>query len=179
MERKELNDSKELYLSTINGDDVSLMVLLAKFYNKGPEDLDKWFLYEECCISLLEKASEKNNIEALNLLAHKYRRGTDYMGKNIRKAISLYKKASELGSCEAMLMISDIIEYDYEEANYKESLKWIKKAVDKNYPRSFYVLGKHYEQGKGVIQSDDMAYKCYEKGAELKDDECMCELNIY
>ena len=57
------------------------------------------------------------------------------------------------------------------EQDYKEALKWFRKAADQDYGKAQYAIGSMYENGEGVGQDYAEALKWYRKAAD-QDNEC-------
>jgi TPR repeat protein len=51
--------------------------------------------------------------------------------------------------------------------DYKEALRWHRRAADKGFARAMYNLGRTYERGEGVKKDRDEALKWYRKAATL------------
>lgn len=51
-------------------------------------------------------------------------------------------------------------------ADYREALKWLRRAAEQGNPDAQNCLGQMYEHGEGVSQSDVLAAKWYRKAAE-------------
>jgi len=59
--------------------------------------------------------------------------------------------------------------------NYDEAFKWFKKAASISYGPAFECLGDFYDF---YLSDGQNARDCYEKGAFLKDANCMCKIAI-
>lgn len=181
--KEDFDNSFEHYKEVLESKDSKKMEELSTLYkNTFPNDIGDYFTYQDRSITLLEKAVEcTTDTKILIKTGDTKRYGTDYDGKYPRKALELYKRAADLGDCEAMMKIVSMYENEFSEenTNYKKSLYWIRKAIAKQYPPSFYKLGCYYDEGKGVSQNSDHAYDLWEKGEKLGDDNCICRLHPF
>ena len=48
----------------------------------------------------------------------------------------------------------------------KESVRWVRKAAEKNFAKAQHRLGYNYEKGVGVKKSEQEAVKWYRKAVE-------------
>ena len=98
-----------------------------------------------------------------------------YMAEALKKA---QKGDAEAAGklAEGYMKLSMLFEQGDIEADYKESVKWGRKAVAKNDPRGTYVLALAYEHGRGVKADSKKALELYRQGADLGDDGCMLNL---
>ena len=63
--------------------------------------------------------------------------------------------------------------------DYKESVKWAKKAADQNNGDGIWILALAYEHGRGVKQDIDKAVELYKHGAELGNAKCQTSYGAY
>lgn len=126
------------------------LYLLDEEYGPNYEEALKW----------LEMAYDPKDYSAAYLMGYAH-----HEAKNIEKAIYWYKEAYnlhnhkeaqlELGACH--LIIGD----------YKEAMKWLKKADKNNLAGASLLISKMYEQGLGVEKSRVEARKWLERSASL------------
>ncbi len=62
--------------------------------------------------------------------------------------------------------------------NYKEAIKWWKKAAEQGYVQAQYNLGNMYSDGRGVPQNYKEAIKWYKKSAEQGDSSSQYNLGL-
>ena len=122
-------------------------------------------------IDLYEKSLDvENSSNAMVNLGQIYS-NTNYSNRNIEKAISYYKRASELDNGEAMNKLGRLYEVgELVAQNDKEAVKWYRKGAEAGDANAMNNLGMMYQNGKGVEQSDTEAVKWYRKGAEAGND---------
>jgi TPR repeat protein len=58
---------------------------------------------------------------------------------------------------------------DHEAGGYDEAIKWFKRAYERGFGLSAYVIGTMHEKGQGVPQNDAEALGWFKRAAELKE----------
>lgn len=153
------------YTEAIKGEDVEGRANcgLANCYYYGiGTDLDY-----ELAVSYYQKASEKENAEALLNLGHMYEFG-EGVEKDYEKVVLYYDRAANAGNATAMYNIGCMyyegigVIQDYEKAmSYYEMATYYDEPVANN------IVGYMYENGQGVDVDYEMALIYYEDAAIL------------
>ena len=97
-----------------------------------------------------EKASDNNNLQAINNLAQMYILGEGGVKKDKVKARELYTKAAEAGYAVAQLNLAFLLEESIDKEDLKESFFWYEKAALQGVLPAQNNLGKMYSLGIGV-----------------------------
>ncbi len=133
-----------------------------------------------------EKAAEQGNADAQFHLAQCYQHGlvpgrdpSQYstIVEEYKQALKWYRKASEQGHCESQLQlgllldnsISDDYYYESERKDDKrnyEAFTWITIAAKQGHAEAQFYMGKYYEYGIFVKQSDQLAIEWYHNAAK-------------
>ncbi|MCF0185219.1 MAG: SEL1-like repeat protein [Bacteroidaceae bacterium] len=77
---------------------------------------------------------------------------------------------------KGLMKLGGSLEQAGEGNDYKESVKWAKKAVEQECPDGYWVMALAYQHGRGVAENMKKAIEMYEKGAELGNAECQHSL---
>lgn len=99
-----------------------------------------------------------------------YRMGTIYLRgelgveQNTEFAYEWLLKAAEQGFRDASFLVG-YIHYDNHE--YNKAFYWFSDAAEQDSKQGLFYLGRCYESGLGVLASDEAAFACYKKSAEL------------
>lgn len=112
---------------------------------------------------LLSQITERDHPLLLNLLALQYE--TNPKMQDESRAIHYYKLAAEAGFAYAQYNLAQLYDPDSGSTinrnfNIVEAVKWYIEAAKLGDPEAQYRLGVCYQEGRGVVQSDDrsMAY---------------------
>ena len=122
---------------------------------------------EEEAFLLYQKGADQGHILAISLLAYCYGTGEGTQ-KDVKKSLSLYKKAADLGHPVAQFNIG----WMYFGGNYcveKDktiAFKWFKKSAENGYREGIFRLGECYRFGDGVEENMNEAVKSFSVAAE-------------
>lgn len=75
-----------------------------------------------------------------------------------------------------LMRLADSLEQAGTEKDYKESVKWAKKAVEQENADGYWYLALAYEHGRGVKPDMSKAIELYQKGAAAGSSECKLNL---
>ena len=142
-----------------------------------------------------EAAQKGDNVGMYNL-ACCYKSGYG-VGEDIEIAVEWYKKSADLGYVDAMFELADyyresLIDYDKAKLwlknaadkgnadamnqlgvmyaidnNYKEAIKWYKKAIEFNQPNAYRNLALCYRDGTGIEKDEKKALELLSKAEKL------------
>lgn len=128
----------------------------------------------------LIKAANKDNIDAMLLLADIYDEGGTGIKKDPAKTLSWYKKAAQKGSADAAYELGEM----YEEGNgvtknMPEAVKWYKLAAGKGDVDAMIALGFCYMEGDGIPADHDAGYHSFIQAADAGSVDAMRYLGDY
>ena len=128
-------------------------------------------------VTLYEKAAEQNYAPAQFRLALIYQEGLSVVAPDLAKAVELYIKAAspdleatipyKQGYAPAQHQLAEI--YSKGEGvrqDFKEAVKWYKRAAEQGFAKSQFCLGLLYHRGNEVNQDFKESEKWYQKAAE-------------
>lgn len=128
----------------------------------------------------LTKAANKNNTEAMLLLADIYDEGGPGVKKDAAKTLSWYKKAASKGNAEAAYELGEIYENGAGvAANMTEAVKWYTIAAEKGDVDAMVALGFCYMEGDGVPADRATGYDWFIKASDAGAIEAMRYLGDY
>ena len=81
------------------------------------------------------------------------------------KALHWFEKAALQGDAVARFNMGALFSEEGEGRDFGEALKWYRMASFQENPDALHALGIMYEQGDGVLQSDEEAHKFYKRAA--------------
>ena len=142
------------------------MYNLSLCYAKGhgvERDFEKAVFY-------MEKAAKDGYEDALTVLEIFNR-----ILSNIKNAKS-GDAVAQAELADAYMIMGNSINFGDFKSDYKESVKWAKKAVSQNCANGMWVLALAYEHGRGVRKNMPKAIELYRQGAELGHSGCMNNL---
>lgn len=141
-------------------------------FPKGEMDIDyfKAMKYYEKGTTCKNKKTRKRcqkELDRLKLL-------TDYSSGFGKKYI-----LALLGNAEAQFLVGNyyLTGTDVNQ-NYKEAIKWYRKALDQGYIKAYGNLGSCYYEGNGVPKDHNEAIRYFKKGAEMGDPTSMVNLGL-
>lgn len=135
--------------------------------------MNNQFNLREMNVEQLKAMANQNNAEAIMELSRRYLLGED-LECDKAKSFELLTQSAELGYAPAQVTLG--AEYKFQLKNYKEAVKWFKRAADKGYAPAQYFLAICYLQGKGVEQDYNEAVALLNKSAEQDNYLACCEL---
>ncbi len=155
---------------------LTYIILQSPFLGVREPDADLAFTW-------FKKAAEQDCSEAQYLLARCYYDGIG-IEQNDELAFEWFRKAAEQGFADAQYWLACCYHKGKGvEQNDELALAWVTKAVQqtdahiclnkygrdysKRVVEAYLLLGEIYAQGKGVEQSDETAFKWYEKATEI------------
>jgi len=150
----------------------------------------------------LHKSADLRDVGGLYYLAQCYEKGWG-VAQNLQTALYFYAEAANLGDAVSKKKTKELTklidaankeytaeeieewfekgeEYyfgdDETEPNYKEAIKWYRKAANTGHPDAQFSLGYCYLNGLGVATDEDVACKWLKKAAEQKHPEAVYNL---
>lgn len=140
---------------------------IARIYHFGEgreRDIDK-------AIKWYERSAEAGAKLAQYNLGIIYITLSDYRDYDAAK--SWFNKAAHQGYSKAQYNLSQLY---HEEKNYKEAIKWTKRAAEEGMREAEFALGSYFDQGIGVEQNSKKALSYYELAASKKYGPAMINL---
>ncbi|KZN52931.1 tetratricopeptide repeat protein [Pseudoalteromonas luteoviolacea] len=120
------------------------------------------------------QAAEKNDDIALNALGVIYRDGLD-VEVNINLALGYFKRSAMLGLADAMYNLGALnLQLNHE----KKGLIWLQRAADKQYVKSYLLLGDYYSKRESNVESFLQAVKWLKLAANESELDGMYKLAI-
>lgn len=150
----------------------------------------------------LHKSADLRDVGGLYSLAQCYEKGWG-IGQNLQTALYFYAEAANRGDAVSKKKAKELeevldaankeytaedIEQWFEKGeeyyfgddetgpNYKEAIKWYRKAAKAGYADAQFSLGYCYLNGQGVATDEEVAFKWMKKAAEQKHPEAMYNL---
>ena len=118
-------------------------------------------------LEILFPLAEKDNVEAIKMLARIYMNGIG-VTQDVKKGFQYWMKAAEMEEPTAMNEVGYC--YHYGEGGLpkdeRKAVRWYAKAAEKGHILAMLNLGICYENGQGVDCNIQRAIKWYEKAAE-------------
>lgn len=139
----------------------SYYIMSKMYYNNLIGDHTKEEL--KLAYSYLNKAIELGSISAINTLGLLYLNGIYPVKKDINKAISYFKKASNYNYAYAFNNLGKISE---ENKNYKEAFEYYQKSSDLGESWALNKLGQYYQNGIYVEKNMKKAFEYYNKAID-------------
>ena len=130
----------------------------------------------------LNEGAMYNDISSMVALAYAYYDGVGRQ-KNLKHAVRWAKRAAELGSTSAMLLLNQIYYFGGEgvEVNDEEAWRWAKRGAARNHYASYIALGNMCRDGYGM--EDSLCKDCvtyYERAVYLGGSSAdMAALELY
>lgn len=135
---------------------------------KDHEEALKWYL----------RAGENGNMEAQRVLGCNYRHSI--LGKSdLEEAVKWYRLAARQGDETSQVALAEICLERGDTQSYEEAFWWLREAADQESAEACLLLGKCYENGKGVRQDYLQAAAWYAKGDEIGNFECTLRLGVF
>ena len=116
-----------------------------------------------------------NHIPSIKLLAKLYIEGK-VVSKDLEIALSLLKKALELGEVEVYASLGKVC---YQLHKYDEAFNYFSQGFKYKDPDCIFYLGLCYASGLGVRQDFARARYYYEIGANINEPRCLYNLSLY
>jgi hypothetical protein len=128
----------------------------------------------------LTKAANKDNVEAMLLLADIYDEGGPGIKADPVRAVTWYKKAAEKGSADAAYELGEMYEFgNGVEKSMPEAVRWYREAANDGDGDAMIALGFCYMEGDGVPADKKMGYEWFIKATEAGLPEAMRYLGDY
>lgn len=128
----------------------------------------------------LTKAANKNNTDAMLLLADIYDEGGPGVKKDPAKTLSWYRKAAVKGNAAAAYELGEIYETgEGVPENMPEAVKWYNIAAEKGDADAMVALGFCYMEGDGVPADRTTGYNWFIKASDGGAVEAMRYLGDY
>ena len=138
----------------------------------------------------LHTRADAGDAEAIRTIAlESYKKAhdsQDYYNDLYREAEKWLTLAAENGDAECMFDLfvcrfrkaNSTLDDNKRSAGIKEAFELLKKvAFEKGYGPALLELGASYQSGKYITKSQEEAFKCFEKGAEVGQIQCMHSLS--
>ncbi len=132
----------------------------------------------EKALAAWKSAAAAKDLQSIIFLARFYEGGFGFAEKrDIKEAIAQYTKAASLGNSASMVALGTrLLRGDESIRDEKKGREWLLKAVEavgaKDYS-AYLVLGDYEE---GTNKDSKAAYAFYQKGAEMKQGDCMVRM---
>lgn len=104
--------------------------------------------------------AEKGDVDAQFKLGFCYKIGCGTPKRDYLLAKKWFLKAAEAGLADAQFELADSKYFDRDK-DKETYFKFLYQAAARNYPKAFYSLGAHYENGWGVPRDELEAYAYY------------------
>jgi len=160
-----------LYMSAAEHDHARAQYIVGKMSLEGVGVDGVGDGVQETGIRFLLKACEQEYPDALNFLGELHSEGRySRVPKDARLAVKYFFKAAQAGHLEGMCNLAQyLMDGEGIKQDYNFAIQWLRKAVERNYPRALNQLGKLYYQGVGVEQRDyNQAVDLLKRAAEQK-----------
>jgi TPR repeat protein len=174
------NNIEQLTKQAKEGDSVAQYQLGCCYYygkniKKNKKEGLKWLNesskrgYDKAKMELAKIELEKTNIEEDNFISS---------SQDDSLYIEEQKNLAKHGNIEAQNNLGDCYYYGNHEIkrDYKEAIKWYRKAAERGYAKSQYMLGYCYYHGQGVEEDHDEAILWYRKAADQGYEDAQKEL---
>lgn len=117
-------------------------------------------------MAMLQKAAEKGNPAAQEVLAVSYKNGVN-IGKDLRKAFFWYNKAAESGSTTAMMALGySYSRGDWLEKSAQKAFAWFESAAKRGNSDGQLMVGMCYSKGDGVQKDPKLAQFWFQRSAD-------------
>lgn len=116
------------------------------------------------------KSAEMGNPEAMCFLGEWYYYGTKEMAINIGETYKWWWGKTERDNYQA----GDYYDFDGDEENNKDAVKWFKRSASKGFIPAFFALGLCYYFGNGVRKNKKEALKFFKRAAKYGYAEAVC-----
>ena len=131
--------------------------------DRSMEEAVKWF----------QHAADKGDSEALLSLGMCAYLKSRVTGEDNSKAISMIKKAAELGNAKAQTVLAV---FYAETDDLEKAFEWYLKAAEQGSPDAMCEVGKYYREGYGVKKNPEEGVRWLLKSAEKGNDEAARQL---
>lgn len=135
-------------------------VILGDYYAFGTYFLQS----DDLACEWYQKAADQEDQEGL------FRLGCCYLGgkgitKSEVKANSYFQRAGEKGHILSLVFLGFHYQRSKHDKSLKKAFEYFKKAADMGEPAAQYIVGRFYEHGEGINQSDEKALAYYERAS--------------
>lgn len=127
-------------------------------------------------INYLESFAQKNDANALIMLAKMYWSGTGVRA-NRDKALDLYQRAAINGNVFAQNYLG--CHYEFTEPDPNKSLYWYQQAANNGWLPAYFGIAQAFHLGKGTQQNMNTAFQWYQRGAEKREFRCEVMLSYF
>lgn len=118
-------------------------------------------------LEFYKKATDMGSVEAMYRIAKVY--DNENFNKNdIQKALEWCTKSANAGNVTAMFELGEY--FLFNNKDYDVAIKWLQKSSEKNYVKSFLLLGYCYDNGTGVNEDKEKAIYWYKRSANEGND---------
>jgi TPR repeat protein len=161
---REFAEAAKWYRKAAEGGNVRAQTKIGMLYEGGfgierdPKQAIAWY----------EKAASQNDLGAIMRLAYLHYRGMG-IEKNETEGLKWFAKAAEMGVVEAQIELGDAYKNGLEgivQPDPVQAMKWYRMAADQNDATGLYLVGRMYEEGRGVPASTEEAKKWYLTAAQ-------------
>ena len=116
-------------------------------------------------------AAKTGLVDSMNVVAGLYLNGVG-VERNFDEAIKWYKKVDDTGDEFAALALGSIYGEYSKSKNIEKAIFYLSKAAEKNNINALKKLAEIYK----LQNKFEKMFECYQKGANLGNDVCMCEV---
>lgn len=126
-------------------------------------------LYANLALNYLEEAAKENHAESLDLLGMLYATG-EFLEKDPKRAVGLFKRAAQLGLTEAKFHLAMALKEGFgANQNPTEAFAWLRIASKENLSEAIFALAECYEEGFGTEKNPELAAGYFLQAAEKGD----------
>lgn len=144
---------------------------LGDIYFNGGQEINPNY---EMAFNWYQLSAERGRSYGKRRLAGMYEDGL-YVEKNIEKARSLYKEATEQGDVSAMVYLGDLYRLN-QKPDLKLAFKWYQKAAETGEAVGLNAMGKAYAHGWGVEFDHEISKEYFLKAVEKSYSSAMWQL---
>ena len=118
-------------------------------------------------------AAKNGLVESMRELARLYLNGVG-VERNLDEAIKWLKKATDKDDEDAAIALGRIYSDYSESKDIEKAISYLSKAAEKNNINALKKLAEIYK----LQNNFEKMFECYQKGANLGNDVCMCDTEI-
>lgn len=170
---KNINISQYLFEQAASKNNIEALLKLATIHRYSPDGRRSPYV----AMKYYERALSLGSLVAGTQLADMYERG-DGVGRNIDKAIVLYKGSSDGGDSYAQAALAGLYLAGHG-GSVEEALSLLRKSAEKKNPYGYIGLGYMYLNGVGVDKSRELAGEYFQKAQEYGVSDASLAMGFY